>query len=78
MHSAAAELYSSQNLGILIPRQQRILSTSCLRIPNISPSFHEFLVAADEGQFARDGAVQVLNNIEIRREEDVKVALVDL
>lgn len=74
----ADRLYSSQNLGILIPRQQRILSTPRLRISNISPSLHEFLVAADESQFARNGAVQVLDDIEVSREEDVKVALVDL
>jgi hypothetical protein len=71
-------LYSSQNFGILVPRQQRILSTPRLRITNISPSFHEFLVAADEGQFTGNGAVQVLDDVEVCREEDVEVALVDL
>lgn len=76
--NAADRLYSSQNFGILIPRQQRILSTPRLRISNISPTLHEFLVAADECQFARNGAVQVLNHVEVGREEDVKVALVNL
>lgn len=35
-------------------------------------------MAADEGQFTRDGAVQVLDDVEVCREEDVEVTLVDL
>lgn len=32
----------------------------------------------DLGQLARDGAVDIFNDVEIGREEDVEVALVDL
>jgi hypothetical protein len=74
----APNLYSSKNLCILVPGQQRILAAPRLRIAYIRPSLHEFLVAADERQFARDGAVEVFDDIEVGREEDVEVALVDL
>lgn len=35
-------------------------------------------MTADEGQFTGNGAVQVLDDVEVCREEDVEVALVDL
>lgn len=35
-------------------------------------------MAHDLGQFPRDGAVDVFNNVEISGEEDIKVSLVDL
>lgn len=71
-------LNRSKNLGILIPRQQRILPTLRLRIPDISPALHELLMVRHKRQFPRDGAIQVLDHVEVGRKEDVKVALVDL
>jgi hypothetical protein len=35
-------------------------------------------MACDLGQLSRDGTVHILNDIEVRREEDIKVPLVNL
>jgi hypothetical protein len=70
--------HGTENTGVLIPRQQRILAVPCLRILDVRPTLHEILVAGDGRQFARDGPVYVLDDVEVGGEEDVEVALVDL
>lgn len=71
-------LHSHQHASILIPAQQRILSIPRLRILNVSPTVHELLVARDLRQLPSNSTIHILDDIEIRREEDIEVALVDL
>lgn len=72
------DLHSHQHASILIPAQQRILSTPCFCILNISPAVHELFMTCDLSQLSRDSAVHILDDIEVSREEDIKVALVNL
>lgn len=39
---------------------------------------HELLVARDLRQLPSNSTIHILDNIEVRREEDIEVALVDL
>lgn len=71
-------LHSHQHASILIPAQQRILSIPRLRILNVSPTVHELLVACDLRQLPGNSTIHILDDIEVRREEDIEVALVDL
>ena len=71
-------LYSHQHASVLVPAQQRVLSTPCFRVLNIRPAVHEFLVACDLGQLSCDGTVHILDDIEVGREKDIEVPLVDL
>jgi len=66
------------NARVLIPPEHRILSAARLRIPDIGPAPQEFLMAHHACQLACDGAVDVFDDAEIGREEDVEVALLDL
>lgn len=71
-------LHRHQHASILVPVQERVLSISRLRILNVGPAFHEVLVTHDLGQLARHGTVHILDDIEVCREKDIKVPLVDL
>jgi len=66
------------NARVLIPPEHRILSAARLRIPDVGPAPQEFLMAHHACQLACDGAVDVFDDAEIGREEDVEVALLDL
>lgn len=71
-------LHRAQYARVLVPRQQRVLAAPRLRVLNVRPALHKVLMAHHRRQLARDGAVNVLDDIEVRGEEDVEVALVDL
>lgn len=71
-------LHSHQHASILIPAEQRILSIPRLRILNVSPTVHELLVARDLRQLPGNSTIHILDDIEVRREENIEVALVDL
>lgn len=71
-------LHSHQHASILIPAQQRILSIPRIRIFNVSPAVHELLVARDLRQLPSNSTIHILDDIEVCREEDIEVALVDL
>lgn len=64
--------------GILIPSQQRVLTTLRLRLFHIRPSLQELLVAQNSGELAGDGLIYLLHDLEVGWEEDVEVALVNL
>lgn len=59
-------------------RQQRILTARGRRVFNICPALHKVPVRHDPGQLAGDGAVHGLGHGEVRGEEDIKIALMDL
>lgn len=71
-------LHCHQHTGILVPGQQRILPAPCLGIFDVCPPTNKVLVAHDLGQLSGDGTVDVLDDVEVGGEEDIKVALVDL
>lgn len=72
------ELHRRKNTSILIPAQQRILSVFRLRLFYICPAPEKLLVREDAGELAGYGAVHEFHDVEICREEDVEVALMDL
>lgn len=59
-------------------RQERILSTSCLRILDIGPSAQKVPMGHDAGELPGDGTVNGFSDVEVCGEENVKVALVNL
>jgi hypothetical protein len=71
-------LYSNHDTGILVMRQQWILSASRLGILNVCPSPHKVAMRRHAGKFAGDGAVHSFGDVEVCREENVKVTLVNL
>lgn len=71
-------LHSHQHASILIPAQQRILPIPRLRVLNISPAVHELLMARNLRQLPGNSTIHILDNIEVCREENIEVALVDL
>ena len=77
----AAKIHSldrHQHTGILVPVQQRILPVSCLSIFNVCPAINKILVAHDLRQLSGDCTVDILDDVKVGREEDIKVSLVDL
>lgn len=71
-------LYSDHDTSIRIPAQQRVLAIARSRVLYICPSPKVFLVRHCARQFARHGSVHVLHGLKVCREEDVKIALMDL
>ena len=71
-------LHCRENTSILIPAQQWILPVLRLRLFYVRPALEELLVREDTGQLAGYGTVYELHDVEICREEDVEVALMDL
>lgn len=71
-------LHRHHDTSVLVPGQERVLAVPRLRVFDVRPATHEVFVAHDLGQFASDGAVEVLDDVEIRGEEDIEVALLDL
>lgn len=63
---------------VLIPLQHRILPAQRPRILRIRPPLQKLLLAHDPREFAGDGRVHVFHDVEIAREEDIEVALLDL
>lgn len=59
-------------------RQERILPASSLRILDIGPPAHKVPMGHDAGELTSDGAVNGFSDVEVCREEDVKVALMNL
>lgn len=71
-------LHRDQDASVLVICQERVLATTCLCVLQVGPVLHKVAVGHDPGEFAGDGAVDGLGNIEVGREEYVKVPLVDL
>lgn len=71
-------LHCHQHTGIFIPGQQRILPTPRLSVLDVRPSMNKVFMTHDLCQLPGNGTVDIFNNIEIGREEDIKVALMDL
>lgn len=59
-------------------RDEGVLATLCLRVLRIRPSSHEVAVALHPGQLSCNGAIDGLCDVEVGREKDVKVSLMDL
>ena len=72
------KLYSDEHAGVAVVRQQRVLAAPSLRVLDVGPAAHEVAVGHDAGELAGDGAVHGLGDVEVSREEDIEVALVDL
>lgn len=67
-----------EDLRILVPAQQRVLSVSRLCFLHIRPALQELFMRDDAGELAGDGAVHVFHDIEVGRKEDVEIALLNL
>jgi hypothetical protein len=72
------DLYSYHNTSILIPIQQRILSTLSLCILNVRPPPHKILMRKRPRQLSCYGAIHIFHDFEVCREEDIEVPLLDL
>lgn len=70
--------YSHHETGILVPVEQRVLSTFRLRILHIRPSIHESLMGLDGRELASNGSVHILHDFKVRWEENVEVSLLYL
>ena len=57
-------LYRHQHAGVLVPGQQRVLAASRLSVFDVCP--------------AGSGPVKVLDDVKVRREENIKVPLMYL
>lgn len=71
-------LHRHQHAGILIPGQQRVLPITGLCVLNICPTMHKVLMTQYLGQFSSHSTVDIFNNVEVRWEEDIKIALMNL
>ena len=71
-------LHSNHDTRILVPSHQRIIAVPRARLCDVRPACHEVLVCVCAREFARDGCVHGLHDLEVGGEEDVEVALVDL
>lgn len=71
-------LNSCENACVLVPRQEWIFSTSCLRFIQIRPSPQELLVRWQSGQLASDSPIHQLRHVKIRGEQNIKVSLMYL
>lgn len=71
-------LERDEHIGILVPIEHWIFTISRFRILHICPSSEEVLMAAHTGQFACDSPIDIFHHLEVRGEEDIKVALVNL
>lgn len=67
-----------QHTGVPIPIQEWVLAIPRLGILDIRPPLDKILVTHDLRQLPRGGPVHILNHVEISREENVEIALVDL
>lgn len=72
------QLHGQQHTGILVPGQQRVLSVPRFRVLDVRPAVDKVFVADNLGQFPGDRPVEILDDIEVRWEENIKVSLLDL
>lgn len=66
------------NARIFVPAQHRVLPVPRLRVLQDRTHFQKLLLRHDPRLLARDGAVDVLHDLEVGGEQDIEVALVDL
>lgn len=68
---------SRHQAGVLIPTQQRVLTTQRRGSIDIGPASQERLMLADSGQLSSDSTIHILHQLEVCGEENIKVSLVN-
>ena len=76
--SPTRTLYSSHDTGILVPCQHWIFAAPRLRLLKVCPSFQKLFMAHNPRELSGHCPVHGFHHRKIGREEDIKVALLNL